>query len=303
MAIRRSLQLLHVDDSAILRKTISRGLEPFKEYYEVTQANSVDEALALLTSGKQFDIILTDWLMSGKSGFDLLRILKTHPAYHHLPVFFLTSEYDSTNLISVVTYGAAGILKKPIAGAEVHAYLQKRMSFIEESLSPKENSFSAEAKNLLNDIHQLLPFKSLQELSLCLQHLKILKSKATSAKWPLLAEYCQQIDNAIQATLKKQVEMLIPLSTLLNEFHSFMSEALKHIENNQAHLFLSDDTEKNLKNYHNGLEAGWFINKPEDRCVDGVLLPWGVIAELQQHLSPTGLLLLEQHLNNQKKAS
>lgn len=304
MGLKKPLQLLHVDDSAIFRKTIHRGLEAFKDHYEVTQASSVDETLNLLTSsGKQFDLILTDWLMSGKSGFDLLRALKAHPAYHHLPVFFLTSEYDSSNLISVVTYGAAGILKKPITGPEVHAYLQKRMSFIEDAHTSKEDFFITEAKSLLSNISQILPLKGLQDLTICSQLLQDLKSKATAAKWPLLAEYCQQIENVIQATIKKEIELPTPLSGLIQEFHLFLNLSLAEIENGKPHPFISSEADKNLKNYLTGLEAGWFANQNSNKSDDGVLLPWDVINELRQHLSPAGLALLEKHINTHKKAA
>ena len=294
MPLKKPLQILHVDDSSLLRKTISRGLEPFKEFYELTQAESVDEALSLLASGKIFDVILTDWVMNGKNGLTFLCTLKADPVYHHLPVFFLTSEYQSSSLVTAVTYGASGILKKPITGSEVHAYLQKKISVIEESHAAQNDSFAVEAKQLLNEI-QVLFLKNEPDLTTCMQYVQNLAIKARSAKWPLLADYCQKIDDTIQLTLSKNVKMLNPMKELLEEFHSFMVSAVTEIEHQRPHQFLSEEIEKNLKDYHIELEAG--------RFVDGVLIPWEVLTELQQYLSADGHRLLAPYLNTKKKAS
>lgn len=295
MSLQRPLQILHVDDSSTIRKTIGRGLEPFKEYYELTQVESAEEALRLITSGKKFDVILTDWLMSGASGLTLLCTLKAHPAYHHIPVFFLTSEHQSSSLITAVTHGASGLIKKPTTGPEIHAYLQKKMSVIEESQTPQSDTFIGEARRLLSDLHHAHPLKKETDLATCLQYVQNLQNKARSAKWPLLADYCQQIDETIQLTLKKHVTTFYPLKGLLEEFHSFMAKALTEIEYERPHRFLSEETEKSLKNYHTDIEAG--------RLAEGALIPWEVLAELQQHLTPDGLHLLEPYLNTKKHAS
>jgi two-component system chemotaxis response regulator CheY len=292
---KKPLQVLHVDDSSILRKTVARSMEEFKEHYELTQVGSVDEALDLLAAGKKFDVVLTDWQMSGKSGLTLLCTLKADPSFHHLPVFFLTSEYEGSSLLTAVTYGAGGILKKPITGTEIHAYLQKRKSFIEESHANKESSFIADAKQILSDIHQVLPLKRQQGLATCLQQVKNLKTKATSSRWPLIADYCQKIEDAIELTIRSEVQLLSPLTGIVVEFHSFIEQCLLEIEKGRPHPFLTEFAEKNLKNYQTNVEAGWFAEKGvEEVRADGILLIPEEITELQKHLSPEGLLLLEK---------
>lgn len=258
MPFGKPLQLLHVDDSATLRKTVERGLEPYKETYILTQASSVDEAWALITSGKKFDLILTDWLMGGKSGLDLLCAVKTHPSYHHLPVFFLTSEYDNTSLVTAVTFGAGGLLKKPASGPEIYAYLEKKVEYIKESLQASDTPFLAEAKPLLENLQSLLPLKDVTGMQSCLQAIQSLKSKAMAARWPLLADYSQRMDDALQATIKKNAAALNPLSILMKEYQAFTTNALMELESGRPHQAISATTEGNLKNYMKYLEAGWF---------------------------------------------
>ncbi|WP_413291833.1 response regulator [Bdellovibrio sp. HCB185ZH] len=282
----KPLKLLHIDDSSILRKTVSRGMEEFKDSYELIQVGSVDEALEVLYAGKQFDVILTDWLMPGKSGFNLLCILKSNPAYHRLPIFFLTSEYENSSLVTAVTYGAAGLLKKPTTGPEIHAYLQKRMSVIQESKTPKADSFTAEAKEHLTELQQFLPLKNSLDLSGCLQTVQELGVKARTAIWPLLAEYSQKIEDTIGVALNKDQRMLTPLSEIIKEYASFIDQSVSLIESGKPHPLLPEHLDNDLKNYLMSLDA--------------ILIPWEVITELHNHLTPEGQALLDKYLNSKK---
>ncbi|QDK43934.1 hypothetical protein DOM22_01520 [Bdellovibrio sp. ZAP7] len=282
----KPLKVLHIDDSSILRKTVSRGMEEFKENYELTQVSSVDEALNLLFSGKQFDLILTDWLMPGKSGFNLLCILKSHPVYHRLPVFFLTSEYENSSLVTAVTYGAAGLLKKPTTAADIHSYLQKRISVINESKIPKSDSFTAEAKQHLTEIQQFLPLKNALDLSGCLQSIQELSVKARSGTWPLLAEYSQKIDDTIGMALNKDQRLLTPLSEIIKEYVSFINQSVSSIESGKPHPPLPEHLDKDLKTYLMSLDA--------------ILIPWEVITELQKHLNADGQAILDNYISSKK---
>lgn len=285
----KPLQVLHIDDSSILRKTVSRGMEEFKDYYTLTQVSSVDEALELLYSGRKFDVILTDWLMPVKSGLNLLCILKSHPSFNHLPVFFLTSEYEDSSLVTAVRFGASGLLKKPTTGPEIHVYFQKKIPFIQEAHTLKETAFPSEAEKVLKEIQQLLPLKSKLDLSTCLQYIQDLKVKARSATWPLLAEYSQKMDDAIQIALQKERELLSPLSEIIENYRSFLASSIAEIQNGRPHNQLPDDLDRSFKNYLMSLDA--------------VLLPWEVVTELQKHLSSEGMLILEKHLNSGKSAN
>lgn len=296
MYVKKPLQLLHVDDSSVLRKTFARGLEPFKEYYELTQLESVDEALHLMASGKKFDIILTDWLMNGKSGLQFLCLLKSDPAYHHLPVFFLTSEYDSSSLIVAVTHGASGILKKPTSGPDVHAYFQKKMAVIEESMAPTEDLFVLQAKPIIDEIPRTQSFKGADDLKLSLEAIQRFRAKAVAFKWPLLADYSQKIEDAIQLTLKLEANLLTPITRLINDYQSCMDQALNDLEYGRPHQMICENIDKNLKTYQVNLEAGWFTNRGSQGNTDDVVIPWATAIELQQHLTPEGLEILRQYL-------
>jgi two-component system chemotaxis sensor kinase CheA len=59
--------------------------------FVVTTAASVDEAVALLHSNRQFDVVVTDIEMPGKDGFELASAVRANSRTSHLPVIGLSS--------------------------------------------------------------------------------------------------------------------------------------------------------------------------------------------------------------------
>jgi CheY-like chemotaxis protein len=64
---------LLVDDEELVRATTAEMLSDLG--YEVIEASSAEEALQLVDSGLDYDILLTDHLMPGMKGTDLVRVL------------------------------------------------------------------------------------------------------------------------------------------------------------------------------------------------------------------------------------
>lgn len=104
-------RLLLVDDDVVLRDTLSPVLQ--NEGFKVTTAASGEEAERLLAAAKPaFDLVLTDLVMPGKSGMDVLRTaLRADPS---CTVLVLTGFGSVREATDAMDEGAYGLVSKPL---------------------------------------------------------------------------------------------------------------------------------------------------------------------------------------------
>lgn len=100
--------ILLVDDEKIIRKTISKELRA--EGYDVATAGSGESAIALLQK-KHFDLVITDLMMEGLDGMQVLK--HTKKIAPHVPVIILTGFGDMTSAINALRLGADDYMLKP----------------------------------------------------------------------------------------------------------------------------------------------------------------------------------------------
>lgn len=100
--------ILIVDDDDWIRDVLVRVLD--RHHYRVTSAASAEEALELLGQSS-FDLLISDIMMKGMSGIELLPHVKaTHP---ELPIVLITAHSDSATMRQAFTCGATDFIPKP----------------------------------------------------------------------------------------------------------------------------------------------------------------------------------------------
>lgn len=105
----RELRILIVDDDHLMGTTLVDILTV--KGYQSQAAHTGYDALQRLAEAS-FDCVLTDIIMPGINGVDLLKTLK--PVYPDLPVVFMTA-YSSDDLVEQgLDEGAIAILTKPV---------------------------------------------------------------------------------------------------------------------------------------------------------------------------------------------
>ena len=109
----RQLKVLLVDDDTINRKLIKTLLAHHKELVkEVIEANNGAEALEIVESNPDIDLVLLDILMPILDGRGFLKAFRSHKSNSSIPVIVLTT--DDSKKTEVLNYGADDILIKPI---------------------------------------------------------------------------------------------------------------------------------------------------------------------------------------------
>lgn len=102
-------KILVVDDEESIRYTLSFFLS--EEGYQVTCAAGYDESMSFIRK-TEFDLILVDIVLEGKSGIDLLKsIREIRP---NVPVIVITGVPTNETAAESLKYGALEHIIKPV---------------------------------------------------------------------------------------------------------------------------------------------------------------------------------------------
>lgn len=113
--------VLVVDDSKAQRRILQMQLTRWG--YDVTEAASGEEALALCLT-RDFDIILSDWMMDGMSGLEFCKAFRTLPREAYSYFVLLTSKSEKTEIADGLENGADDFVSKPVNADELRARLR-----------------------------------------------------------------------------------------------------------------------------------------------------------------------------------
>jgi len=102
-------RILVVDDEEPIREIVASMLGTAG--YACKQAASGMEALAVLTSGEEFELMLSDLMMADLDGIGLLE--RTKERYPDMPVVMVTAVHDISVALAAIRNGAYDYLLKP----------------------------------------------------------------------------------------------------------------------------------------------------------------------------------------------
>src|SRR5580692_6483333 len=102
-------RILVVDDEEAIREIVCAILSATG--YVCRQAGSGTEALALLNSGEEFELMLSDLMMADLDGIGLLE--RTKEKYPDMPVVMVTAVHDISVALAAIRNGAYDYLLKP----------------------------------------------------------------------------------------------------------------------------------------------------------------------------------------------
>ncbi|MCL4474448.1 MAG: response regulator [Actinobacteria bacterium] len=125
----KETSVLVVDDEATIREVLQRTLA--SEGYDCATAGNVDEAVGKMQN-RGFELVLTDIMMPGKSGVELLKEIQTLSP--DTAVIMVTAVSDTQTAINAMKMGASDYVTKPFNLVEVlmsvDRALEKRALYI-----------------------------------------------------------------------------------------------------------------------------------------------------------------------------
>ncbi|GGJ69794.1 response regulator [Deinococcus aquiradiocola] len=119
-------RILVVDDSLSIRKALEKILS---QTAVVHVANSAEDALAQLHAGLEPpDLIVSDVLMPGMSGFELAHELRLLPATLRTPVLLMSGIIDDDVHHQAQEVHARGVIRKPFTAEELMPVIHAALS-------------------------------------------------------------------------------------------------------------------------------------------------------------------------------
>jgi CheY-like chemotaxis protein len=158
------LATLVVDDNAITRRVLQAHLERIGQ--EVLSASGGNDALALLETAPEIDLVVTDVQMPELDGFGFIERLRERPEWQALPVIVCSGTADRASVQRARDLGIRSFLVKPVVAAnlqrEVRSHLKDVLPRlapapeVEERLGVSRKQYNALASDFAQQIDGLL---------------------------------------------------------------------------------------------------------------------------------------------------
>jgi DNA-binding NtrC family response regulator len=114
--------ILVTDDDTECRETIRKALE--REGHTLESAADVDGAIEAVKR-RQFDLIVCDYRMPGKTGLDLM--IELEELGSRVPVLLVSAYADPQTEIEAKNLGAVAFLKKPFRRQQLLEYAARAL--------------------------------------------------------------------------------------------------------------------------------------------------------------------------------
>jgi two-component system phosphate regulon response regulator PhoB len=121
-----SKRILVVDDQPDLRLLIRLTL---RQLGEVVQAESAEQALAVIAAARPELVVLDVWLGHGQSGIDLCRSLRADPATGGLRIILLSANGQQSDITAGLAAGADDYIVKPFSPDGLLAAASRLLAF------------------------------------------------------------------------------------------------------------------------------------------------------------------------------
>jgi two-component system, sensor histidine kinase and response regulator len=198
-----SERILAVDDSPTQLEATRSLL--VQHGYDVTTARSGDEALEIARA-ERFDLVLSDVVMPGISGYELCACVKKEIADPPALVL-LTTLADPRDIVRGVECGADNYITKPYSGEHLIARIEqvlanRELRHNEQPAGPARISFLGETYTIASDPQQILglllsSFEELIRTNEELQKSKQRAEAATRARDEVLATVSHDLKNPV----------------------------------------------------------------------------------------------------------
>lgn len=130
----KKYKIIIVENDEDERLFMKEGFETAGGFDIVAQVNNGDHLLEWLEENKNHlpDLILSDLNMPGKNGYDIIKEIRNHPQWSHLPVVITSTSSTKTIMDKCLAQGASDYVVKPETFVQYVPFVKNLYKRIEE---------------------------------------------------------------------------------------------------------------------------------------------------------------------------
>lgn len=151
----QDIQVLLAEDSAMMRKMEMKILQDLG-FENILEAEDGNAAIARLQEGEKVDLIISDWNMPDKDGFELLVWVRASGEHATIPFIMATGQGDKGQEQKALTAGVSSFVGKPFNADELKAKIDEAFGMKpqeEETAGQREIEVTSSGKAVLKVAH------------------------------------------------------------------------------------------------------------------------------------------------------
>ncbi len=130
MSVNKNIKILLVEDAAVMRKMEKKVLLSLG-FNNVKEAADGEIAENILSEGK-VDLIISDWNMPNKDGFELLKSVRANEKLKEIPFIMATGRGEKKEITKASEAGVSAFIAKPFNGDELNEKINEAFGFVNE---------------------------------------------------------------------------------------------------------------------------------------------------------------------------
>ena len=114
-------KILIIEDEKAVREMLCFTLK--NDGFEILEAEDSNSALDALKEN-EIDLILLDWMLPGKQGIEISRLIRSSSEIKDIPIIMLTAKSDESDKVLGLESGADDYVTKPFSPKELVARIK-----------------------------------------------------------------------------------------------------------------------------------------------------------------------------------
>jgi chemotaxis signal transduction protein/ABC-type nitrate/sulfonate/bicarbonate transport system substrate-binding protein/AmiR/NasT family two-component response regulator len=220
MAVDKNIKILLVEDAGVMRKMEIKTLNSL-DFNNVSEAENGKDAIELLIKDPAFELIISDWNMPVKDGFELLNWVRSNENTRNIPFLMATGRGEKKEVEKASEAGVSSFISKPFNKDELFEKINEAFGVKSEVQEQKpltqQTRISSSGKVRIKAVH----IQITDHLTLGILKNLIKKNEVTPKHFELETECMPSWNTVAKALENKTADAAFILAPLAMDLYNY----------------------------------------------------------------------------------